>query len=790
MGSAPRGAGGGGGLERLRCEARAKLAASRRQVAGTLGTLVEEARAGVRMVGAGATATAELRGNFSMINALCTECSDLIEHHDLISQLTSAVHHLGVVIDEAQNVQAIPSRASMAQQILADPHMDLQEGYEVVSELEAASNFARAVLDSQSRRGGVQATRFEFTFAPYFEQVAETSRRFEELLWGRIANLVEEGKGNPASLVAAAKVIELQERRDLKTEGAGHPGRCKQWKEKLFQEVFAAIDTKFLTVHLKIQETLAESVEQRTMLGVLECADDIMSDLTDIYDYSAPCFPPHYCLFDRMQARYHVGFRQMLEKMGQAAHEFSNEDILQVVGWVRNYRELMLNLGVEETNCTFDRPGEAEVGSRDVLGLEAPSDSSRDFEGGEVKSLDSFLRKGTLPMAKPATVPTNGPLSREFGRDSGEGADVSPGAEGIHALMQVYLGRVVEQLHVWQRNIVQCEATEEPAADGEGRLYTPGAVDLFRILNEQVSIIAGFTRGEMVLEIARVVVNLAERFQDEQQASLTRLQGSGDIERLVTCINNNARNYNMCLELAETIEGTLDGEHKEEIDIDGACRGFLGVAKSAVVATALGIFEDPGLRDVMDSFFGGEWLNGRVTAVLMATLTDYMQDLQVWSDPAFFRRVVEAMLDQAGNSWVAALLLNTPVIDPDVLQRMEDDGSCIRELFQDHLPSTKLMKSQGLQVMDAVVEMAKSDSVDSFIINYRLVLEVQPECSPVLVEKLLTAREDISNRDAAEVMPQCREAFQEKNPGQRSGLLAKTPGTVKRRRRWGSMVIN
>ena len=124
-----------------------------------------------------------------------------------------------------------------------------------------------------------------------------------------------------------------------------------------------------------------------------------------------------------------------------------------------------------------------------------------------------------------------------------------------------------------------------------------------------------------------------------------------------------------------------------------------------------------------------------------------------------------------------------------MLQRMEDDGTCVRELFQDHLPSTRLMKSQGLQVIDAVVEMAKSDSVDSFVINYRLVLEVQSECSPVLVEKLLTAREDITNRDAADVMAQCREAFQEKNPGNQKGGL-KTPGTVKRRRRWGSMVIS
>ena len=84
-------------------------------------------------------------------------------------------------------------------------------------------------------------------------------------------------------------------------------------------------------------------------------------------------------------------------------------------------------------------------------------------------------------------------------------------------MMQVYLDRVVEQLHVWHRNIVQCEATEEPTPDPEGRLYTPGAVDLFRILNEQVSIISGFTRGDMVLQIAQVVVKLAENFQQEQQ---------------------------------------------------------------------------------------------------------------------------------------------------------------------------------------------------------------------------------------------------------------------------------
>ena len=80
------------------------------------------------MVVAGAAATADLWDNFSTIDALCRECSDLIEHHDLISQLTSAVPHLGVVIEEAQNVQAIPSRASEVQQILDDPQMDMRRG--------------------------------------------------------------------------------------------------------------------------------------------------------------------------------------------------------------------------------------------------------------------------------------------------------------------------------------------------------------------------------------------------------------------------------------------------------------------------------------------------------------------------------------------------------------------------------------------------------------------------------------------------------------------------------------
>ena len=44
----------------------------------------------------------------------------------------------------------------------------------------------------------------------------------------------------------------------------------------------------------------------------------------------------------------------------------------------------------------------------------------------------------------------------------------------------------------------------EPKASGEGRMWTPGAIDFFRILNEQVAVVAEVNQDAMLLRVGQV----------------------------------------------------------------------------------------------------------------------------------------------------------------------------------------------------------------------------------------------------------------------------------------------
>ena len=44
----------------------------------------------------------------------------------------------------------------------------------------------------------------------------------------------------------------------------------------------------------------------------------------------------------------------------------------------------------------------------------------------------------------------------------------------------------------------------DPKATAEGRMWTPGAVDFFRILNEQVAVVAEINQDFMLLRVGQV----------------------------------------------------------------------------------------------------------------------------------------------------------------------------------------------------------------------------------------------------------------------------------------------
>ena len=60
------------------------------------------------------------------------------------------------------------------------------------------------------------------------------------------------------------------------------------------------------------------------------------------------------------------------------------------------------------------------------------------------------------------------------------------------------------------------------------------------------------------------------------------------------------------------------------------CRGFLDVAKVAAMQLAKVIFNDGGMSSQLKALYSSQdWYSGKTSATLLATLKDYMNDVQV-----------------------------------------------------------------------------------------------------------------------------------------------------------------
>ena len=123
------------------------------------------------------------------------------------------------------------------------------------------------------------------------------------------------------------------------------------------------------------------------------------------------------------------------------------------------------------------------------------------------------------------------------------------GSRGTTLLIDKYIERMRATLHAWFVNILevgsgatcgplpnmhlchsspsaraaaQADINSAPKQADDGRLWTPGAVDFFRIVNEQVAVVEEVSSADMLLRTGEAILHIMRDFQ--ARSSLPRLK--------------------------------------------------------------------------------------------------------------------------------------------------------------------------------------------------------------------------------------------------------------------------
>eukprot|EP01083_Nonionella_stella_P046924 125649_1 len=384
-------------IRSIRAQYESKLSLVEAKLSGLVQTQLDESKLALKILGQCSQDMESVRQNFCQIDKFCSECQDLLPNYEEIKKISISRNNISLTSRLLTVFRSIPDRAEGLFQDMEDDAR-LKECYVHLRKL--------VLLREQACREGL-AYDFSLSklFKGHFSALQRVSLKLEERIWYVVRDAIILAEEDPSILVSLLLIIKMEDDarpssrhifgRDLSVvefdsgetdepepslsqvwiseEGGSSRRKEKEssqtMRDKCFLNLEQSIAERFgeefddyISENMKkdlletnesaegsisVGKTLEESQIQHSISGMLQAANQLIGDLVSVYEHMVPCFPVDYNIFEFYETRYQNWLYFRLQNRTSEEQSVHPSDILNIVEWIQEYKDKMLDFGVD-----------------------------------------------------------------------------------------------------------------------------------------------------------------------------------------------------------------------------------------------------------------------------------------------------------------------------------------------------------------------------------------------------------------------------------------------------------